>query len=77
MLATFFLQNEFEMPTKRVFFMSPNFPGRRHRHPDGWSPSMIEFFKDASEFNSDVGNIHVCVCEACHVSIRLDLQPVA
>ena len=42
----------------------------RHRHPDGWSPSVIEFFKDASGFNSDVGNIHVCVCEACHLSIR-------
>ena len=28
-------------------------------HPVGWSPFMIKFFKDASGFNSDVGNIHV------------------
>ena len=28
---------------------------------------MIE---DTSGFNSDVGNIHVCVSEACQVSIK-------
>ena len=48
------------MPIKRVFFMSLQVS---RGHPDGWSPSMIEFIKDA--LNSDVGNIHVCVCEAC------------
>ena len=46
------------------------FLGRRHRHPAGRSPSIIDFFEDTSGFNSDIGNIRVCVCEACHVSIR-------
>ena len=46
------------------------FLGRRHRHPADRSPSIIDFFEDTSGFNSDIGNIRVCVCEACHVSIR-------
>ena len=46
------------------------FLGQRHHHSDGWSPSMIEFFNNAFGFNSVVANVHVCVCEACHVRIR-------
>ena len=48
------------------------FRGRRHRHPEGWSPSLIAFFKDESGFN--VGNSDVCVCGACDVSIRHALK---
>ena len=44
------------------------FLGRRHRHPDGWAPSVLTFLKDESGLN--FGNSDVCVCEACNVNIR-------
>ena len=56
------------MPIRRVFFMSLQV-SRTKTSPPSWSVS-VDFFEDTSGFNSDISNIRVCVCEACHVSIR-------
>ena len=47
-------------------FCSTKFLGRRHRHTEGWSPSVVEFVEKESGLN--VGN-KICVCEVCRSSI--------
>ena len=47
------------------------FLGRRHRHTQGWSSSMIDFVRDESGLN--VGN-NMCICGACDLSIRQALK---
>ena len=53
---------------KECSLCSSQFLGCRHRNPDGWSPSVVGFLEEESGLN--VGNSKVCVCDACHGSIR-------
>ena len=48
------------------------FLGRRHRHTQGWSSSMIDVVRDESGLN--VGNNDTCICGACDLSIRQALK---
>ena len=57
---------------KKCSFCFSEFCGRRHRHTEGWSPSMVAFLEEESGLN--VGNKNMCVCEACRSSIRNSMK---
>ena len=44
---------------QRSFLCHSKFFGHRHRHTEGWSPSVVVFLEDGSGLN--VGNRNVCV----------------
>ena len=48
--------------------------GCRHRHTEGWSPSVVEFLEEESGLN--VGNRNMCVCEACCQSIMHSMKAI-
>ena len=49
-----------------------NFRGRRHRHPEAWSLSLLSLFKQKSGLTVGIGD--VCVCEACSLCVRHALK---
>ena len=57
---------------KECSFCASKFLGRRHRHTEGWSPSLVAFLEEESGLNA--GNQNMCVCEACRSSIRNSMK---
>ena len=57
---------------KECSFCFSEFCGRRHRHTERWSPSMVAFLEEESGLN--VGNRNMCVYEAYRSSIRNSMK---
>ena len=54
------------------FLCKSKFLGLRHRHTNGWSPSMIDLLQDESGLS--IGNSSACICGACDLSVRQALK---